>query len=217
MPREKKGKKQRKKQGKNELKSITDFIYEVGILSRTPRSGLWFLGTGKQSVAEHLLRTSYITYCLCYLTPKANRERAILMAMVHDLGEARTSDLNYIHQRYGRLAEDRAVADIAKTVPFGKDLQKLYLEEQAKETLESRLVKDADQIEWLATMREEETKGNIKARAWSKIAFKRIKTTAGKKIGKLILATHPDDWWFDKKDKWFVSRNPKLQSWKNKK
>ena len=157
MPKPKQNKKQ------NELKSIADFIYEVGILSRTPRSGLWFLGTGSQSVAEHLLRTAYITYTLCYLTPKANRERAILMALVHDLGEARTSDLNYVHQRYGRLAEDKAFKDIAEIVPFGNDLQKLYTEEQKKETLEAKLVKDADQLEWLATMREEEAKGNIKA------------------------------------------------------
>lgn len=198
------------------MKSVADFIYEVGILSKTPRSGLWFLGTGKQSVAEHLLRTAYITYCLCYLTPKANRERAILMALVHDLGEARTSDLNYIHQRYGRLAEDRAFADIAYTVPFGKEIQKLYIEEQKKETLEARIVKDADQIEWLATMREEETKGNIKARAWGKIVYKRLKTPVGKKIGKLILTVHPDNWWFDIKDKWFVDRNPKLRPWKKK-
>src|SRR3989344_3004765 len=124
-------KKQNHKEG--EMKSIVDFIYEVGILSKTPRSGLWFLGTGNQSVAEHLLRTAYITYSLCHLTPKANRERAILMALLHDLGEARTSDLNYVHQKYGRLAEDTAISDIARTVPFGGEIQKLYLEEKAKE------------------------------------------------------------------------------------
>ena len=198
------------------MKSIVDFIYEVGILSKTPRSGLWFLGTGNQSVAEHLLRTAYITYCLCYLTPKVNQERAILMALVHDLGEARTSDLNYVHQKYGRLAEGQAISDIAQMVPFGKDIQKLYLEEQGRKTLEAQLVKDADNIEWLTTMREEETKGNIKAREWAKIAFKRLKTPAGKKIGKLILTIHPDNWWFDAKDKWWVNRNLKLQPWKNK-
>ena len=30
----------------NDLKAVADFVYEVGILSKTPRSGLWFLGTG---------------------------------------------------------------------------------------------------------------------------------------------------------------------------
>ncbi len=53
------------------LKSIANFIYETGILSKTPRFGLWFLGTGEQSVAEHLLRTTYIGYVLAKLTPKS--------------------------------------------------------------------------------------------------------------------------------------------------
>ena len=206
----------RKTKKQNDLNSIADFIYEVGILSRTPRSGLWFLGTGKQSVAEHLLRTVYITYILCHMTPKANRERAILMALVHDLGEARTSDLNYVHQKYGRLAEVQAISDIAESVPFGKEIKKLYLEENARQTLEAKLVKEADNIEWLATMREEEAKGNIKARAWGKMTYKRLKTPAGKKIGKLILTTHPDNWYFNAKDKWFINRNPELRAWKKK-
>lgn len=54
-----------------DIKAISHFIYETGILSRTPRSGLWFLGTGQQSVAEHILHTAFIGYALAYLTPDA--------------------------------------------------------------------------------------------------------------------------------------------------
>jgi len=194
----------------NELHAIADFIYEAGILSKTPRSGLWFLGTGKQSVAEHLLRTAFIAYALCYLEPKADKSRIILMAIFHDFGEGRTSDLNYVHQRYGRLAESAAFADIAREVPFGKEMAALYAEEHARETLEAKLVKDADQLEWLATMREEELRGNTKAASWAKIAYQRLKTKQGKAVGKHLMTTHSDAWWFDAKDKWFVSRDPKL-------
>ena len=201
---------------KNELQSIAHFIYEAGILSKTPRSGLWFLGTGDQSVAEHLLRTAYIAYALCYLMPKANKEKVILMSIFHDFGEGRTSDLNYVHQRYGRLAEAEAIKDIAANIPFGKEIAAFYREEQAKQTLESKLVKDADQLEWLATMREEELKGNTKARAWGRIAYERLKTKQGKAIGKFLLSTHSDSWWFDENDNWFVSRNPKLRKKKIK-
>jgi putative hydrolases of HD superfamily len=190
----------------NELRRITDFIYETGILSKTPRSGFWFLGTGTQTVAEHLFRTALIAYALAYLTPKANRERVLFMALVHDLAEGRTSDLNYVHQRYGRLAEATAMEDLAQTIPFGPEIRDAYLEEQKRETLEAKLVKDADQLEWIASLREEEVKGNIKAREWAIIALKRISTPAGKKIGKLLMQSKPDAWWFDKTDKWFVGR-----------
>ncbi len=195
---------------KDELQSIARFIYEAGILANTPRSGFWFLGTGKQSVAEHLLRTTYIAYALCHLTPEAERSKVILMSIFHDFAEGRTSDLNYVHQRYGRLAESEAFKDIAAEVPFGKEMAEFYTEEQAKKTLEARLVKDADQLEWLATLREEELKGNAKAKAWQKSAFKRLKTPQGQAVGKYLLATHSDSWWFDSEDKWFVSRDPKF-------
>ncbi|MDO8565487.1 MAG: HD domain-containing protein, partial [bacterium] len=123
---------------KKELDQIVDFVYEMGIHQRTPRSGLWFLGSGTQSVAEHLFRVAMISYALCYLTPKADKNKVIFMALVHDIGEGRVSDLNYVHQKYGRLAEQKAVEDIARSVPFGKEIEVAYKEEQAKETIESR-------------------------------------------------------------------------------
>jgi putative hydrolases of HD superfamily len=196
---------------------VGKFVYESGILSKTPRSGLWFLGTGQQSVAEHSLRTAFIAYALCHLVPEAKIERAVLLALFHDFGEGRTSDLNYVHQRYGRLAEDSAFADIAKSISFGAEMQDFYEEVQKRETLEAKLVKDADQLEWLATLREEQVKGNSKAKQWATIAFKRLKTPAGKKLGKSLLAMNPDDWWFEASDNWFVDRKEKDQKWNRKK
>lgn len=198
------------------LPSCANFIYETGILAKTPRSGLWFLGTGNQSVAEHLYRTTLIGYVLSHLVPEANRDRLIFLCLVHDLAEGRTSDLNYVHQKYGRLAEAKAFEDIARALPFGHELQAAYLEEQERATLEAQLAKDADQLEWLATLREESVKGNLKAQTWAEIAAKRLKTDAAKKIGELLLTTHPDNWWFDEKDKWFVDRDPGERAWKQK-
>ena len=51
---------------------LARFVYELGIHKETPRSGFWFLGTGKQSVAEHLFRTAMIAYALAYVTPEAD-------------------------------------------------------------------------------------------------------------------------------------------------
>lgn len=199
---------------KHPLSSITDFVYESGILARTPRSGLWLLGTGTQSVAEHTSRTIFIGYALAHLNGKADRNKIVLMCLFHDLGEARTSDLNYMHQRYGRLAEDHAIEDIAKSVPFGPEIKALYQEMHARVTPEARLAKDADNLEWLAIMREQEHIGNTKAKAWAQNAFKRLKTPEGKSIGKRLLATSPDHWWLDVNDPWFVDRKEKDRRWK---
>lgn len=188
---------------------IARFVYEMGIHKQTPRSGFWFLGSGEQSVAEHLFRTALIAYALAHITPGVDKGKVVLMALTHDLGEGRTGDLNYVHQRYGRLAERKAFEDLAEDVPFGKELLDLFNEEQERVTIEANLVKDADQIEWIASLREEEVKGNKKAKAWIAIAAKRIKTPAGKKVTQKLLSTHPDSWWFDAGDKWFVDRQEK--------
>ncbi|MEK7162558.1 MAG: HD domain-containing protein [Patescibacteria group bacterium] len=174
------------------------------------------MGTGEQSVAEHLFRTAVIGYILARLTPKAKVDRVIFLCLMHDIGEARTSDLNYVHQRYGRLAESQAVADLAKTLPFGKDIKEAYSEEQARKTLEAKIAKDADQIEWIVTLRGEGAKGNTKTKDWIKTVEKRMATPAAKRLTKLLVSTHPDRWWFDIKDKWFLRRDPKFRSWKKK-
>ena len=36
--------------------------------------------------------------------------------------------------------------------------------------------------------------------------MKRLKTSVGKKLGKELLNIHPDNWWYNEKDKWFVDR-----------
>lgn len=207
----------RKKNHDITYQRIANFVYETNIHSKTPRSGLWFLGSGSQSVAEHLFHTALIAYALCHLEPKADKHRAVLMALLHDIGEGRTSDHSYVHQRYGRLAESNAVEDIASSVPFGQEIVRLFKEEQAKETLEAKLVKDADVLEWISTLRGEEIKGNSKAKDWITIALKRLKTDAGKKLGEVLVATHPDSWWFDANDAWFVDRKKEDQGWKKSK
>lgn len=202
---------------KNKYDQIANFIYETGIHSKTPRSGFWFLGSGEQSVAEHLFHTAMIAYTLAHLEPKANKNKMILMALVHDIGEGRTSDHNYVHQRYGRLAEGQAVKDISESVPFGREMLELFKEEQERKTLEARLVKDADILEWIVTLRGEEVKGNKKATRFINIATKRLKTDTGKKLGKILTKMSPDAWWSDNKDAWFVERKESDRKWDSKK
>lgn len=205
------------KKKNNIYEQIANFVYETGIHSKTPRSGFWFLGSGNQSVAEHLFHTATIAYALAHLEPKVDKNKVVLMALFHDIGEGRTSDHNYVHQRYGRLAEAQAVEDISRSIPFGKEILDLFTEEQKRETPEAKLVKEADILEWMSSLRGEEVKGNIKAREWIKIAMKRLKTPAAKKLGKVLMTKNPDSWWFDEKDAWFVDRKTKDQKWDLKK
>jgi putative hydrolase of HD superfamily len=42
------------------MKDIANFLFEVGMLQKTPRSGFQFLGSGHESVAEHVFSTVFI-------------------------------------------------------------------------------------------------------------------------------------------------------------
>ncbi len=102
-----------------DYKSIANFLFEVGILARTPRSGFHFLGTGDQSVAEHVNRTCYIAYMLALMDGTVDMSKVLQMALVHDISETRISDLNYVHQKYVERKESEAHKDITDSIPFG--------------------------------------------------------------------------------------------------
>jgi putative hydrolases of HD superfamily len=176
-------------------KKIANFLFEVGILARTPRSGFHFLGTGDQTVAEHINRVSYIGYMLALMDGTVDISKVLQMCLLHDISETRISDLNYVHQKYVERKEDEAHKDITDSVPFGKQMFELITEYEKRKTRESILVKDADNLEWILALKEEVDTGNTRALEWVMSAIKRLKTPSAKAIAKEILKTDSKDWW----------------------
>ncbi|MEK7556392.1 MAG: HD domain-containing protein [Patescibacteria group bacterium] len=200
--------KARKVTGKKPLGPVADFLFEVGMLAKTPRSGFYFLGSGKQSVAEHIARTVYVGYVLVTLEGNVDMEKVLKMCLFHDLGEARTSDLNYVHQKYAAANEEKAIQDLAKTVSFGGDIAKLAHEFNSRATREAQVAKDADQLELILSLKEQLDIGNERAKTWIPLAVKRLSTASAKKLAQEIVKTDSDHWWFaNKNDTWWVNRN----------
>lgn len=192
----------------NPTKALANFLFEVGILSKTPRSGFYFLGSGDQSVAEHTNRTVYVGFVLASMHGKADTLKVLKMCLLHDLAEARTSDLNYVHQKYAASDEESAIKDLASTLPMGKDILTTLEEYQKRESIESIIAKDADNLDWILSLREEEDTGNTRAAEWIPSAVKRLKTKEAKELAEQILNTKSDEWWFsDKESDWWVNRN----------
>jgi len=193
---------------KDDIGSIVDFLYEVGMLSKTPRSGFFFLGSGEQSVAEHINRVCYIGYCLAKLNGSVDSGKVVQMCLFHDISESRISDLNYVHQKYTERLEEKAHADLAASLPFGNDVKEVIDEYEARESIESKLVKDADNLEFILSLKEQYDIGNERAKTWIEPAIARLKTEEGKMIASVILEVDSDRWWYrDKNDSWWVDRN----------
>ena len=105
------------------MKNLANFLFEVGMLKRTPRSGHQFLGSGSESVAEHICRVIFIGYALAKLDGGADETKLLKMCFLHDLHEARTGDMNYVNKKYVVADEKKAVRDLAETIPFGDDIE----------------------------------------------------------------------------------------------
>ena len=186
------------------MKEVINFLFEVGMLKKTPRTGYQFLGSGQESVAEHSFRTAIIGYLLSLQEPGSNPHKTTLMCLFHDLHEARTGDHNYVNKRYVNVDEDKAIRDLSRELPFGDEIIFLTREFSAGESLEARISRDADQLDLILELKEQQDLGNKSAQEWLYYAIKRLLTDSAKRLAKQIMNTKYTDWWFEKKTEWWV-------------
>lgn len=186
------------------MKNIANFLFEAGMLKRTPRTGFQFLGSGAESVAEHSFRTSLIGYTLAQLDDQADVGRVVLLCLFHDIPEARTGDLNYVNKKYVKVDEAKAVEDLARTLPFGEDYRSLQYEFMAGQTREARLAHDADQLEMILALKEYKDLGNRYADEWFPVSLKRLQTENARSLAETIWSTDSTLWWFDDDQDWWV-------------
>ena len=142
---------------------IAKFLYEVGQLKKVKRSGWWIAGVkDPESVAEHTFRTAIIAYLLARLE-RADTGKAVLMALFHDLPEARTNDAHRIVRRYAdwRDVDRKAISEQSKRLPEGaaNEVVSFFEEFEKEASPEARLARDADLLECLVQAREYQALG----------------------------------------------------------
>lgn len=186
------------------MKQMINFLFELGMLKKTPRTGYQFLGSGKESVAAHSFRMALIGYVIATQEPDADTFKTTLMCLFHDLHEARTGDHNYVNKKYVVIDEERAVKDLAGDLPFSDEIISLTREFNARESLESRISQDADQLDLILELKEQQDLGNKYAKDWLFYALKRLYTDRAQKMAQEILNTDSTEWWFDKKTELWV-------------
>ena len=190
-----------------------NYLNEVGMLNRTPRSGLPFLGTGEQSVAEHMYRMLHIAFVLGRMSEEKIDEAHLMhLVLFHDLPEARTGDHNYVYRKYVTEDLEGLLAQGAREWPYGEEIVAYIREFEAGETTEARLAKDADQLELLLVLKEQSDLGNPNTDDWIKPLLARLKTSLGNQLAQEILETRWDSWWFNQKnDSHWVDGHKKLK------
>ena len=177
------------------VKPIANLLFEIRILKDIIRSGYPFLGTGRESIAEHTFTAAFVCFVMARMEEGIDRERLISMALVHDIPEARTGDLNYVQKKYATADEEKAVADLTRDLPFGEDIRSLIQEFNEGKTREAQLVRDADQISFIMELKKLKDNGAKPPEDWLPAVSGRLKTELGKSIAQSLLETRWDEWW----------------------
>jgi putative hydrolase of HD superfamily len=139
---------------------------------------------------------------------KVDVGKVVQMCLFHDISESRISDLNYVHQKYTTRLEEKAHEDLASSLPFGGSVKAVIDEYEERQSPESLLVKDADNLEFILSLKEQYDIGNERAKTWIEPAVLRLKTEEGKGLAAVIMEIPSDRWWFsEKNDEWWVNRN----------
>ena len=177
------------------MKHIANLLFEAKILKEIPRSGYHFLGSGRESVAEHSFMIVFIAFVMARMDPSVDAMKLLSMCLVHDLPESRTGDLNYVQKKYVTADEKKAVRDLVRDIPFGDSICDLIDEFNEGNTTEARLARDADQLSFILELKTLSDTGRKGPETWLPIVLGRLTTQTGKQIAESISETNWDDWW----------------------
>tara|TARA_Y100000310_G_scaffold93793_1_gene91345 strand:+ start:3795 stop:4400 length:606 start_codon:yes stop_codon:yes gene_type:complete len=188
---------------KKEDKRLAEFLYEVGTMRKLLRSHRQLLLTDDLSdnIASHSYRVAIIGWIL------AKKEgldpyKVLVMCLLHDLGEVRTNDHNYLHKRYIKEYEDQINEEQLGTLPFD-DFFEIMKEYKARKTKEAIVSKDADLLDQVLLLKEYAWQGNNEAKTWlrakgyedSNVQLRNLKSKSAQELGQTLYDETPSDWW----------------------
>lgn len=175
-----------------DLKKITNLVYEAAVVKRLLRTGWQILGDNQEGVGEHSFMTAVIAYFLAKQL-QANLETVLVMSIFHDFHEARTGDLDKIAKFYMTRDQDKANRDIFKGVD-DKLLHMLDVYEK-RETVEAKIVYEANIIAFLVELKLFVEKGNTHAKEWIDGNMKRLRIPQAVALAEDLAKTDSHDWW----------------------
>lgn len=120
-------------------------------------------------------------------------ETVLTMAVFHDFHEARTGDLDKIATFYMTRDQEKANRDIFKGVD-GELLDILEAYEK-KESLEARIVYEANVIALLVELKLLIEKGNTHAKEWLDGNLDRLRLPEAITLAQDLAQTDSHDWW----------------------
>ena len=140
---------------------LLDLLLQTMTLKRMPRTGWGMRGVPHvESVAEHSFGAALVALALAEAVTGEGQggpfdlEQVLTMALLHDLGEVRLTDLpvsatRLIPTEVKSQAETAAITDLLAPLPGAGRLAALWQAFEDRSSPEGRLVRDADKLEMM--------------------------------------------------------------------
>jgi putative hydrolases of HD superfamily len=173
-----------------------ELLYEIGTMRHVVRTWHQFGGISFANVAEHTLRVAW-TAQLIARNESADMGKVVRLALIHDLPETRTGDVNYVQRMYVDRHEDRALKEIAHDTSLESEMLELWQELEERQTLEARIVKDADMLDVDFELMERASDGtrirDVLVDTRDRL-YDRLYTESARRLYKLLCSTDPHAW-----------------------
>jgi len=183
-------------QRKNNLKTIVNFLYEVGTAKNIVRSHHQTINWSNDTIAAHSFRVAIIGLILSNLE-KVNEDKVLKMCLLHDLAELRTGDANFLNKYYRVENEEKAISDQWQDIVGGKKIISLLKEYDERKSREAIVAKDADILEQIFLQKEYLSHRPYDFKKWHIYHEKKLKTKSALKIAHLVFKTESMDWVYD--------------------
>ncbi|MDE2038235.1 MAG: HD domain-containing protein [Patescibacteria group bacterium] len=181
------------------LRREIDLLYELGALRHIDRTWKQFAGPRVANLAEHHFRMAWIALAIAAHEKGADAGKVARLALLHDVSESRTGDVNYLTRQYVKRDVEAAVLDMFADTSFEKEAPALFDEYEKRESLESRIVKDADNLDVELELKELAVQGHKLGEPWEqhrrKNVYPRLYTRTAKLMwDEICLRSDPQDW-----------------------
>jgi putative hydrolases of HD superfamily len=178
------------------LNFIADFVFEMGTLRNMRRMHAQVIFSSNDTIASHSFRTAIIAYLLADLEG-VDKNKALKMALFHDIPEARTGDANFINKFYSKQKEKLAYQNQTKNIPGEEEIKYLLNELSERKTKEAIIAKDADILDQISLQKEVLGEKPEDFLLWHNHAAKKLKTKSAKLLAESIKNRNPMQWFYN--------------------
>lgn len=175
-----------------------NFLFEMGSIRFIQRMWSRFLKDDFANLAEHHFRMFWIAMVIASREQGADTGKVAKMVLVHDIAESRAGDVDYLARQYVERNEELAIRDMLSGTSLEKEFYSLWEEYEKRSSLDSKIVKDADNLDVDFELAEQATKGSPLKEHWKEnrefVSKNKLYTETARKLYDQLAIANPHDW-----------------------